>query len=147
MLPSYADMLRSVMTLPFGGAVTQTISPLTSLFSTVINYKGVPAVERDVVEEVAGYGSQLGTVIDAVLVLAQGRNDPALDRLRDLALRIERVKQRHEGACAENAREALDALRRRDPREFRHLLAEYGRLPEPARGRARGAPERARLEP
>ncbi len=71
---------------PAADNFVQSIAPVTSWFSPTIevNYKGDPTIERDVVTSVAGYGSQLGTLIDAVVESAGDESGPAMKRLRAL---------------------------------------------------------------
>ena len=67
---------------PTAESFVQAIAPVTSWFSPNIevNYKGVPAIEREIVTSVAGYGSQLGTPIDALLELGGGDWRARVDR-------------------------------------------------------------------
>ena len=126
----YDDFVRAVMNFPLSGPVTQLISPRTSWFSTVVNYRGTPEVERRVVEEVAGYGSQLGTLTDALVRLVGERPGAEFDRLRKLAADIEAVKETHGRRLVDRAKEALDELREKDEDGFSRLIAGYGRRAE-----------------
>ncbi len=45
-----------------------------------VSYAGTPAIERDVVENVASFGDQLGTLIDAVIELAGRRQRQEAER-------------------------------------------------------------------
>jgi hypothetical protein len=68
-----------VFRLPLSGNVTQTINPWTWLFNPVGSQVGLvnielgqssnPAVEEEVLSDVAGYGKQLGRIEDALTVL------------------------------------------------------------------------------
>lgn len=74
-----------------------------SLFQVIRNMKGNPAVESRIVKEVAGYGSQLGTLTDYVGVLAKRegltlKNLDAADaakyvRFHDMVSKVERIKK------------------------------------------------------
>ncbi len=92
--------LLPLFSLPLSGDVRQRILP--SWFSPTFNFdfQGDVDVETEVVREVASYGSQLGTLIDAVLVMARDRygddgQPAALRDLADLQRRVEAVKARH----------------------------------------------------
>ncbi len=52
-----------------------------------VSYAGSPAIERDVVENVASFGDQLGTLIDAVVELAGDAKGKKLNDLREPARR------------------------------------------------------------
>jgi hypothetical protein len=68
-----------VFRLPLSGNVTQSINPWTWLFNPVGSQIGLvnielgqssnPAVEEEVLSDVASYGKQLGRIEDALLVL------------------------------------------------------------------------------
>ena len=88
------------LTMPFGGSVAQRIEPSTSwFFDGIAPESGDPAIERKAFE-VASYGRQLGLLTEVIVDLAaqtppataQGRK--SLQRLREIQLRIEEVKER-----------------------------------------------------
>src|SRR2546430_10339923 len=68
-----------VLRLPLSGNVTQSINPWTWMFNPVGSQVGLvnielgqssnPAVEEEVLSDVASYGKQLGRIEDALLVL------------------------------------------------------------------------------
>jgi hypothetical protein len=68
-----------VFRLPLSGNVTQSINPWTWFFNPVGSQVGLvnidlgqsanPAVEQEVLSDVASYGKQLGRIEDALLVL------------------------------------------------------------------------------
>ncbi len=74
-----------------------------SLFQVIRNMKGNPAVESRIVKEVAGYGSQLGTLTDYVGVVAkrEGLSLNNLDaedaakyvRFHDMVSKIDQIKK------------------------------------------------------
>jgi hypothetical protein len=119
--------LFPLLRLPTLGNLVQPISPVTSWFSPTIevNYKGDPAIEHDVVTSVAGYGSQLGTLIDAVVEGAGGKGGPAMKQLVALKRAIDAVKDQHRDDDASRARSALAALAQSDPVALQRLVAEY----------------------
>jgi hypothetical protein len=112
---------------PMMGNFAQAIAPVTSWFSPTVevNYKGDPTIERDVVASVAGYGSQLGTLIDAVVESAGGEGGPAMQRLFELKHQIDAIKDRHSDDRASRARVALAALAESDPGALRQVVAEF----------------------
>ena len=113
--------------LPTAGDFVQSIAPVTSWFSPTIevNYKGDPTVERDVVTSVAGYGSQLGTLIDAVVESAGGKGGPAMKRLSALKSQIDSIKDKHRDDDTSRARSALAALAESDPQALQQVVAEF----------------------
>ena len=100
--------------MPLSGNVTQSILPWTWMFNPVGSQIGLvnidlgessaPAVEEEVLEDVASYGKQLGRIEDALLVLLDtytpsrpltDKEDKAIVALRDLATQVQAVKKRH----------------------------------------------------
>jgi hypothetical protein len=132
--------------LPLSGDVVQSISPWTAFMSPMGSQFGLvnitlgqsdePAVESDVLSDVAGYGKQLGRIGDALLVLLahfpRSRLDhdekKALDDLEDMLEQIAKIKHKHN-------RPALH------PRQAAPPVAELPAPPEPPapnRGRKSG---------
>jgi hypothetical protein len=100
--------------LPLSGDVTQTINPWTIFFNPMGSQLGLininmgnssnPAVEEQVLTDVASYGKQLGRIEDVLQVLlAHFRPKRPLSRAEDKAIRdlkrmledIAEVKKRH----------------------------------------------------
>jgi len=85
--------------------LTQTINPWSfSLFQFTKEIKGTPAKEYKILTEVAGYGSQLGTIMDFLGVLEKNCHfdikklqDPEdvykTYKLQELVKDVQRVKQ------------------------------------------------------
>ena len=84
--------------LPLSGNVTQTINPWTFFFNPIGSQVGLvninlgtssnPAVEEQVLSDVASYGKQLGRVEDALMVLlAHFRPERELSAAEDKAIR------------------------------------------------------------
>lgn len=82
----------------------QVINPVNfSVFGFLNETRGDPQLEAEIVTDVAGYGSQLGTLIDAVLTLLPKDGKPtakeseemtyAQVRLKHLAKEIDRRKE------------------------------------------------------
>ena len=85
-----------------------------------MNFAGNAAIEREVNEEVASYGSQLGWLNDIVAALAKNAetaisSDPeAAGALKDMLKarkQIDEIKQRRKQSAFERAQEAMDVLR------------------------------------
>ena len=91
--------------------------------------QGRPNIERDVVTSVAGYGSQLGTLIDAVVESASGESGPAMQRLRALKSEIDSIKDKHCDDDVSRARSALAALAESDPAALEQVVAEFAAKP------------------
>lgn len=105
--------------LPLSGNVTQTINPWTVFFNPIGSQIGLfnvnlgnssnPAVEEQVISDVASYGKQLGRIEDALVVLlahfrpkralTKAENKTILD-LKRMIEDIADVKARH---SAENS--------------------------------------------
>jgi hypothetical protein len=100
--------------LPLSGNVLQAISPWTAfmspigsqvgLFNVTIGQSSEPAVEGDVLSDVASYGKQLGRIEDALIVLLAhfhpaapltAEETSAIDDLRDMLRQIADVKDKH----------------------------------------------------
>ena len=103
-----------VFRLPLSGNVTQSILPWTWMFNPVGSQVGLvnielgqssaPAVEEEVMTDVASYGKQLGRVEEALLVLLDtyqpnrplsAAEDKAIEALRSMVAKVEDVKKRH----------------------------------------------------
>lgn len=100
--------------LPLSGNVTQSINPWTWFFNPVGSQVGLvnielgqssnPAIEEEVLSDVASYGRQLGRIEDALLVLLAhfrpdrpltAKEDAAIAALRAMADEIAAVKAKH----------------------------------------------------
>jgi hypothetical protein len=103
-----------VFRLPLSGNVTQSILPWNWTFNPVGSQVGLvnielgqssaPAVEEDVMTDVASYGKQLGRIEDALLVLLDtyqpsrslsAKEKKAVAALRSLVTQVEDVKKKH----------------------------------------------------
>lgn len=103
-----------VFRLPLSGNVTQTINPWTWLFNPVGSQVGLvnielgqssnPAIEEEVLSDIASYGKQLGRIEDALLVLLThfrperpltAEEKTAIDDLKDIVAKITAVKAKH----------------------------------------------------
>ena len=100
--------------LPLSGNVTQSINPWTMLFNPVGSQVGLvnielgqssqPAVEEEVLTDVASYGKQIGRIEDALMVLLDHFNptrpltdheQQAVDDLREMVGKVAKIKEHH----------------------------------------------------
>jgi hypothetical protein len=99
--------------LPLSGDVTQTINPWTMFFNPVGSQIGLinvnlgtssePAIENQVLSDVASYGKQLGRIGDALVVLLKhvpvsklsDEDKAAIHALELMLNSIAEVKKRH----------------------------------------------------
>ncbi len=108
-----------VFRLPLSGNVTQSINPWTWLFNPVGSQVGLvnielgqssnPAVEEEVLTDVAGYGKQLGRIEDALLVLLAhfrperaltAKEEAAIAAVKEMVEEIAAVKAKHQPRTA-----------------------------------------------
>lgn len=118
------------------GNLTQPILPDWSFQRINVNYAGSPEIEREVVEKVASFGKQLGIITEAVLSLAgdETKQEKApVKRLREIAARIEKLKQENRSAVADEARAAMERLAKLEPAAAQRLGARFANTPGPAR--------------
>jgi len=120
-----------VFRLPLSGNVTHSINPWNWIFNPSGGPFGLvnislgrssnPAVEEEVLSDVASYGKQLGRIEDALLVLLAhfrperaltGDEEKVLAALKELTDRIATVKAKH-GAEVPVPPPALPKTRRR----------------------------------
>ena len=117
----------------FPGAGGNLQSFDTSFFSpnVSVNFAGNRAVEREVNEDVASYGRQIGWLNDIVAALAAAapdalKADPAaagsLKKLGAAQEKIEAIKQRRKADAYDSAREALSRLGASDKDGYRRLV-------------------------
>lgn len=85
----------------------------------------MPAIEREVVSDIASFGKQIGILTDAVLLLAGKRDDEPICALRTVADRVAEVKRRRRGDALNAERDALHALRKLDRTGLNLLLREF----------------------
>ena len=115
-------LLAQENNLPLSGNVDQEI-----LLGAVSNrIAGVPEIERQVVTEVASYGDQLSTLIEAVLALAQqakldADGKAALAKVEALHAGVEDTKRHAREALRQQAELALQRLRDADEEAWKRL--------------------------
>jgi len=105
---------------------TRFLSPNVS-----VNFAGNPAVEREVNEDVASYGRQIGWLNDIVEALAAAAPDavtgvPAaensLTKLKAAQAKIDAIKARRKVSALDSAREALSHLGSTDKDAYGRLV-------------------------
>ena len=96
-----------------------------------VNFAGNPAIEREVTEDVASYGSQIGWLNDVVLALADAAMDTikanasadeSLKDLKDAVKKIDEIKQRRKANAYDTARNALASLGASDKDAYGRLV-------------------------
>jgi hypothetical protein len=97
-----------------------------------VNFAGNPAVEREVTEDVASYGRQIGWLSDIVLALTEADGGEAIKRktaaadsltkLREAQARIQEIKERRKDTALDNARGALANLASTDKAAYARLV-------------------------
>src|SRR5438874_12607269 len=104
-----------VFRLPLSGNVTQSINPWTWMFNPAGSQVGLvnielgqssnPAIEEEVLSDVASYGKQLGRIEDALLVLLAhfrpersltAEEEAAIGALKAMVEEIAEVKAKHQ---------------------------------------------------
>lgn len=85
-----------------------------------------PGTEREIVAQ-ESYGRQLGVMMEALVLLAEGHPDTdkgTLEDLRELHARIEKIKEATKGERVARVRADLRKLEQECPDEYRRLAAE-----------------------
>ena len=77
----------------------------------------------------ASFGKQLGIITDAVLALADGKpkGDKAIARLKEIAVKIEALKNQNKASLADQARDAMARLKKAEPDTARRIAAEFAK--------------------
>lgn len=104
-----------VFKLPLSGDVVQSINPFTAFMTggqlglvNINGQSGDPAVEADVLSDVATYGKQLGRIGETLAVLLarfhprrrlNAQEKAAIDALKEMLDKIADVKERHKRAA------------------------------------------------
>jgi len=117
---------------PFSGDVTQAINPWqwwgeqwgnnSASLINITNYKSdAPATEATIIQEVAGYGMQLGRIIEALEAVVEhlpanalnkGQKD-AVKQFKDMAKKIDNAKkqQQIQKVCSGNIDQLIASLK------------------------------------
>ena len=94
------------------------------------NFAGNAAIEREVTEDVASYGRQIGWLNDVIAALAKdapavtndAKADAAYKALMEARAKIETIKERRKTSALDNARAALARLGAADKSEYGRLV-------------------------
>jgi hypothetical protein len=94
------------------------------------NFAGNAAIEREVTEDVASYGKQIGWLNDVVAALAKdaaamkddARAESAYKALMDARDKIDAIKERRKANAYDTAYDALAKLGAADQREYGRLV-------------------------
>jgi hypothetical protein len=117
--------------LPFAGGNWQTIDTNWWSPNITMNFAGNAGIEREVNEDVASYGTQIGRLNEIVLALAAaapGAIDAsadakgALKKLKVAQADIERIKKRRQISALDRARDALTELEKADQDAYGRLV-------------------------
>jgi hypothetical protein len=112
---------------PGEGPLSGDASHWFKLFSpTIVNGEGDPVLERQIVENVATYGKQIGALTDVVLALVAQTNlpeTPPVAELKAIAAAVADTKAQYRQGVLERARRALDELQEHDPEGYDLLVA------------------------
>lgn len=96
-----------------------------------VSFAGNPMIEREVTEDVASYGTQLGWLNDIVYALAKASPDSvnadpdakdSLEQLDAAMAKIDKIKKRRKTDAYDSARAALTALRDSDSEGYARLV-------------------------
>ncbi len=106
------------------------------------NFAGNAAIEREVTEDVASYGRQIGWLNDVVAALAKDaaalKDDPqaqgAYEDMMEARAKIEEIKQRRKLSALDSARDALAKLGATDLDGYRRLVRSLDPDQPPAAG-------------
>ena len=119
--------------LPGAGGNWQTIDTRWWSPNVTVNYAGNPAVERDVIENVASYGKQIGWLNEIVTALVKIEGEQTLTRdpkaadawnkFKKAKERIEEIKLRRTEDAVANARDALAKLGAADKHAYAYLVS------------------------
>jgi hypothetical protein len=122
----------SLFNFPGAGGNWQEIMTRWWSPNITMNFAGNAAIEREVNEDVASYGRQIGWLNDIVAALAAAAPDAvtadpnakdALDKLLAAKAKIEKIKERRKADALDSARDALKALGKINRPAYRSLVA------------------------
>ncbi len=118
---------------PLSGPVRQIIAPETDwFFGRIAPDRGDARIEQRVFEDVASYGRQIGLISELLRELARDAELSAegkerLQRLDEIAERVEAVKEEERQRQRERLKQELLALQTQDADAFRQLLDDVSR--------------------
>lgn len=129
--PSLWRFFSPTFNLPASGNIGSFNYHPNTLWQGPTLNRGNPAMEQTIYQEIAGPGSQLGTLVDAVLkiLVKLEENHPELSdldevkKLRAMGAGIEQVKRRVETRQIDEFAEQMENLARNEPARFESLMA------------------------
>ncbi|HMW71265.1 MAG TPA: hypothetical protein PKD17_05570, partial [Cellvibrionaceae bacterium] len=86
-------------------------------------FAGDKNLEQKIIADVASYGTQLNRITEALLVLAEGRDEPAIQELRKVHENIEQVKTQTKAQLVSRIERDLAKLKAQDAKAYQQLLA------------------------
>jgi hypothetical protein len=116
---------------PGAGGNWQTIDTRWWSPNISVSFAGDPGIEREVNEDVASYGSQIGWLNDIVVALAAAApqaiaGNPeaqrAFDKLTAAQAKVEKIKRRRKMTALDRARDALADLGATDKNGYGRLV-------------------------
>jgi hypothetical protein len=116
---------------PFAGGNWQTIDTRWWSPNIAVNFAGNAGIEREVNEDVASYGRQIGWLNDIVAALATAAPDAitgdpeaqnSLNKLKAAQDKIEEIKRRRKASALDSARDALEHLGVTDKDAYRRFV-------------------------
>lgn len=116
---------------PGAGGNWQTIDTRWWSPNISVSFAGDPGIEREVNEDVASYGSQIGWLNDIVVALAAAAPEAvkanaeaqaALKKLKEARDKIEKIKKRRKTSALDKARDALADLGAADKDAYGRLV-------------------------
>jgi len=112
----------SLFSLPWSWPVTQDL--LDHWFSPTFNFAGNAPLEKEVVENIASYGTQIGWLNEVVLALAQHQPvpDDTVKQMCKATKRIEALKKSKADNALEDAEDALERLKKVAPDRYETLI-------------------------
>jgi len=117
---------------PLSGSLAQRIEPNTNWFFDGIRPEaGIGDVEKEIFENVASYGRQLGLIIEVLLgSVKSGAIDSqdaakSLERLEDIYRQTEQVKSESSSRLAAAAIALLDKLHASDREQIERVLRHF----------------------
>ncbi len=118
--------------MPGAGGNWQTIDTRWWSPNLTMNFAGDPAIEREINEEVATYGRQIGWLNDIVAALVEADGKAAIansekatqsfDKLEAARRKIDAIKHRKAADAIDQARDAMARLAKADAPAYRRLL-------------------------
>lgn len=136
------EIPASLFKFPLSGDVTQTINPWTwwlrmmsqiGFININLTKSSDPQMERQIIENVAGYGKQLGRIIEALDAMVHHTDSTgwpaeqrkALEEFTDIAREVAAVKGNFIAPTNVNTDRFIEGIRRlkkEDEQEYRKLL-------------------------